>query len=99
MGDPGSVMPVGCFALLVAADPGHRALVRGGGWVNANLGNDSYFKLVAGFTKIDPAIAAKMVLEPASTSISAAQIQPMVKLMRDNGLIAGDIDLRTKMFV
>jgi hypothetical protein len=40
-----------------------------------------------------------MVLEPASTSISATQIQPMVKLMRDNGLIAGDIDLRTKMFV
>jgi NitT/TauT family transport system substrate-binding protein len=76
-----------------------RALIRGGNWVNANLGNDSYFKLVAGFTKIDPAIAAKMVLEPASTSISAAQIQPMVKLMRDNGLIAGDIDLRTKMFV
>jgi NitT/TauT family transport system substrate-binding protein len=76
-----------------------RALIRGAGWVNANLGNDSYFKLVSGFTKIDPAIAAKMVLEPASTSISATQIQPMVKLMRDNGLIAGDIDLRTKMFV
>jgi hypothetical protein len=39
-----------------------------------------------------------MKLVPAATTISPAQIQPMVKLMRDNGLLAGDIDLRTKMF-
>jgi NitT/TauT family transport system substrate-binding protein len=75
-----------------------RALIKGGGWVNANLGNAAYFKLVSSYTKIDPAIAAKMVLVPASTSISAAQIQPMVKLMRDNGLLSTDIDMRTKIF-
>jgi NitT/TauT family transport system substrate-binding protein len=75
-----------------------RALRKGGAWINANLGNESYFKLVSGYTKIEPGLAAKMKLVPAPASISAAQIQPMVKLMRDNGLLTADIDLRPKLF-
>jgi NitT/TauT family transport system substrate-binding protein len=75
-----------------------RGLRKGAAWINGNLGNESYVKLVSGYTKIDPGLAAKMKLVPAATTISPAQIQPMVKLMRDNGLLAGDIDLRTKMF-
>jgi NitT/TauT family transport system substrate-binding protein len=75
-----------------------RGLRRGGAWINANLGNEAYFKLVSGYTKIEPALAAKMKLVPAPASISAAQIQPMVKLMRDNGLLTADIDMRTKLF-
>jgi NitT/TauT family transport system substrate-binding protein len=76
-----------------------RGLRRGAAWINANLGNESYIKLVSGYTKIDPALATKMKLVPAATTISAAQIQPMVKLMRDNGLISADVDMRSRLFV
>ncbi len=76
----------------------NRAMRKGVAWINANLGNDSYLKLVAGFTKIDATLLAKMAMVPFGTTVTAAQIQPMVKLMRENGLLAADVDLRPKIF-
>lgn len=75
-----------------------RAMRKGVTWVNANLGNDSYTKLVSGFTKIEPGLLAKMQMVPFGMSVTAAEIQPMVRLMRENGLLAGDIDLRPRIF-
>jgi len=75
-----------------------RAMRKGVLWVNANLGSDSYSKLVSGYTKIEPDLLAKMQMVPFGVSVSAAQIQPMVRLMRENGLLSADIDLRPKIF-
>jgi NitT/TauT family transport system substrate-binding protein len=75
-----------------------RAMRKGVTWINANLGSDSYNKLVAGFTKIDPGLLAKMQMVPFGMTVTAAQIQPMVRLMRENGLLTADIDLRPRMF-
>jgi NitT/TauT family transport system substrate-binding protein len=74
------------------------AMRKGVTWINANLGSDSYNKLVAGFTKIDPSLLAKMQMVPFGMTVTAAQIQPMVRLMRENGLLTADIDLRPRMF-
>ncbi|MGA2395475.1 MAG: ABC transporter substrate-binding protein, partial [Candidatus Lustribacter sp.] len=76
-----------------------RAYRRGAAWVNANLGNDAYYKLVSGFTKIEPGLLARMNNLPAGTAVTAANIQPMVNLMRENGLLSSaNIDMRTKIF-
>jgi NitT/TauT family transport system substrate-binding protein len=75
-----------------------RAMRKGVTWVNANLGNDSYTKLVSGFTKIEPGLLSKMEMVPFGMSVTAAQIQPMVRLMRENGLLTTDIDLRPRIF-
>lgn len=76
-----------------------RAYRRGAEWVNANMGNDKYYKLVSGFTKIEPGLLARMTNLPAGWSVTAGNIQPMVNLMRENGLLSSaNIDLRTKIF-
>lgn len=76
-----------------------RAYRRGAAWINANLGTDAYYKLVSGFTKIEPGLLARMNNLPAGWSVTAANIQPMVDLMRENGLLSSaNIDLRPKIF-
>ena len=76
-----------------------RVYRRGTAWINANLGNDAYYKLVSGFTKIEPGLLARMNNLPAGWAVTAANIQPMVNLMRENGLLSSaNIDLRTKIF-
>lgn len=75
-----------------------RAMRKGAAWVNANLSNPAYFKLVAGFTKIEPDLLAKMQQIPAGTTVTAAQLAPMVRMMRENGLLTADVDMRSRIF-
>jgi NitT/TauT family transport system substrate-binding protein len=76
-----------------------RVYRRGTAWINANLGTDAYYKLVSGFTKIEPGLLARMNNLPAGWAVTAANIQPMVNLMRENGLLSSaNIDLRPKIF-
>jgi len=75
-----------------------RGFKKGVTWVRANLGKEPYYKLLSSYTRIDPALASKMNFFPPASSINLAAIQRMVALMRDNGLVAGSIDLRSKVF-
>ena len=73
------------------------ALKKGSDWVNANLGKEPYFKLVNGFTRLDPALIAMLKVPPSQTLVDVESLRRWGSLMRDNGLLAGDIDIASKV--
>lgn len=75
-----------------------RGFAKGAQWVDAHLGDPDYLKLVASYTRTDPALLAKMVVGPQPTDIDVAGIQHVAALMRDNGLLKGDVDVAAKIF-
>ena len=75
-----------------------RAFRKGVAWVNANLGKEPFVQLVASYTKIDPALVAKMNVPPAEATVRLAPIQELMAVMREHGLLAADIDVESKIF-
>jgi NitT/TauT family transport system substrate-binding protein len=75
-----------------------RAYRRGVGWVNANLGNEAYMKLLASYSKVDPNITAKMIFRPSPSSVNPVGFEKINKLMLDNGLLTTSIDVPSKIF-
>ena len=75
-----------------------RAFRKGGQWVNANIGKDAYFKLVAGFTKMDPARLAKMPVVPQEMEIGTDAINGIGEAMREFDLLKTKVDVTSKIF-
>jgi NitT/TauT family transport system substrate-binding protein len=75
-----------------------RGFYKGAAWVNEHLGDPDYMKLVASYTKTDPALLAKMALNPQPMSIDPKQIERVAALMKDNGLLKTDIDIPAHIF-
>jgi NitT/TauT family transport system substrate-binding protein len=75
-----------------------RAFRKGGEWVNANIGKEPYYRLVAGFTKMDPARLAKLALVPQEMEISTAAINGIGDVMREFDLLKTRVDVTPKLF-
>ena len=75
-----------------------RGFYKGAEWVDAHLGDPDYMKLVASFTKTDPALLAKMALNKQPLGIDPKQIERVAALMKDNGLLKTDIDIPAHVF-
>ena len=75
-----------------------RGFAKGAKWVDDHLGDQDYLKLVASFTKTDPALLAKMVVGSQPLDIDVAGVDHVAALMRDNGLLKSDIDIAPKIF-
>jgi NitT/TauT family transport system substrate-binding protein len=75
------------------------AFLKGGEWINANLRNDAYNQLVAGYTKTDPALIAKMVASNQPMSVDVDAAMKLAVLMKENNLLKNDIDFKSKLFV
>jgi NitT/TauT family transport system substrate-binding protein len=69
-----------------------RGLRKGDDWVNANVGKEPFFKLVAGFTKIDLAVVAAMPFTPAPFMVDPKSLRKIAELMYENGLLTAPID-------
>jgi NitT/TauT family transport system substrate-binding protein len=75
-----------------------RAFRKGGQWVNANIGKEPYFKLLSGFTKMDPARLAKMAVVPQEMEISTEAINGIGDVMREFDLLKTKVDVTSKIF-
>jgi len=75
-----------------------RAYRKGAQWVNAHHGTPEFIDLVSSYTHIDPKLAAKMVVPTAELGVSLGPIQQLTALMREHGLLHGDVDVQSKIF-
>ncbi len=75
-----------------------RSLVKGGAWVDANLGKEPYLKLVSGYTRLEPALILTMPVAKADIDIDADSLRRMEALMREHNLLSGPIDVAAKVF-
>jgi NitT/TauT family transport system substrate-binding protein len=69
-----------------------RGLRKGDEWVNANIGKEPFFKLVTGFTKIDPAVVAAMPFTSAPFLVDPKSLTKIAELMQENGLLTTPVD-------
>jgi NitT/TauT family transport system substrate-binding protein len=77
--------------LLVKYD---RAFRKGVVWYNDNLESPDLVRIISSFTKMQPELVAKLKLQKLPEVIDPDTVAATVKLMKDNGLIDGDIDVR-----
>jgi NitT/TauT family transport system substrate-binding protein len=70
-----------------------RAFRKGVQWYNANLKDPDLVRIISGFTKMQPDLVAKLDLQRLPEVVNLGSVATTVKLMKDNGLITGDIDL------
>jgi NitT/TauT family transport system substrate-binding protein len=75
-----------------------RAYKRGAAWCNAPANKEALIKLVADYTKIPPDVVARMSPVPAHAEIEPAALPRLTTMMKQSGLLTGDVDLRTKIF-
>lgn len=75
-----------------------RGFAKGAKWVDDHLGDEDYLKLVASFTRTDPALLKKMVVGPQPMDIDVAGVEHVAALMRDNGLLKSNVDIGPKIF-
>jgi NitT/TauT family transport system substrate-binding protein len=75
-----------------------RALRKGEDWVNANLGEEPYLKLIQSYTRMDPALVASMRLLRAATDADVSSLVKIAGLMRENGMLKTDIDVPRMMY-
>jgi len=70
-----------------------RAFRKGVQWYNANLRDPDLVRIISGFTKMQPELVAKLDLQQLPEVINLDAVATTLKLMKDNGLVTGDIDL------
>ncbi|MGH7035629.1 MAG: ABC transporter substrate-binding protein [Stellaceae bacterium] len=75
-----------------------KAFLDGGRWINANLHKDAYDRLVASYTHTDPKLIAKMVASEQPLDIDVDAARRLAALMKENGLLKTDIDIKPKLF-
>ncbi|CAN5268994.1 hypothetical protein BH11PSE4_BH11PSE4_41780 [soil metagenome] len=72
----------------------NRAFRKGVQWYNANLKDPELIRIVSGFTRMKPEVVAAIALQKLPEVVNVDTVAKTVKLMKDNGLISGDIDIR-----
>jgi ABC-type nitrate/sulfonate/bicarbonate transport system substrate-binding protein len=75
-----------------------RAIRKGEGWVNENLGKEPYLKLIQSYTRMDQTLVASMRLLPAATDADVKSLSRIAALMRENGMLKTDIDVPKLMY-
>jgi NitT/TauT family transport system substrate-binding protein len=74
------------------------ALRKGVRWVNENAGKSAYLELVSGYTRIDPDLVRRIHVPPELDSVDLGPIDRVVALMRENGLLDIEVDVKAKVF-
>ena len=75
-----------------------RAYLKGGEWVNANMGKPEYFELVSSFTKLDPKLIADLPRVPQQMDTDPAAINGIGDLMLEFGQLKSKIDVSQYVF-
>jgi len=72
-----------------------RAYHKGVDWVNGNLKSDELMTIVSGYTRIPPAVIARLPSAPYEKFLDPAALEPVVEQMRRNGLLDGPFDTKS----
>ena len=71
-----------------------KALRRGVEWYNANRGTPELLAIVSGFTRIDVDMLKRVRMSPSPMKVDPAEIEKTMKLMIENKLLRGPIDIK-----
>ena len=75
-----------------------KAFLKGGQWINAHLHDEAYNQLIASYTKTDPKLIAKMVASQQPLDIDVDAARQLAILMKENGLLKTDVEIKSKIF-
>ncbi|HKT18960.1 MAG TPA: ABC transporter substrate-binding protein [Stellaceae bacterium] len=75
-----------------------RGFAKGVAWFNAHIGDADFIDLVAGYSKTDRGLLAKMYTAKQPTQIDLPIMEKLVGVVKDYGLIKTDIDIASKIF-
>jgi NitT/TauT family transport system substrate-binding protein len=75
-----------------------RGFLKGADWVNAHLGDEAYLQLVAGYTRTDVKLLAKMIVAKQPTQIDGGALMRLVSLMKEYDLLKTNVDVESKIF-
>lgn len=75
-----------------------RGFAKGVAWFNAHIGDADFIDLVAGYSKTDRGLLAKMYTAKQPTQIDLPIMKKLVGVVKDYGLIKTDIDIASKIF-
>lgn len=76
-------------------DKFNRALSRSVKWFNDHKTDPETFKVISGFTKMKPELVSTLVLRSMPEKIDLTEYQKTLALMKENGLVEADIDIRS----
>lgn len=77
----------------------YASLVKGAQWINANRSSPVFYKIVAGYTKLDPTRIAVMGIPPVQADINVGDLRRLAQLMRDTGLLTSTADPAKNVFL
>jgi|SRR5579862_75160 len=75
-----------------------RGFLKGVDWVNAHFGDEAYLQLIAGYTKTDTKLLAKMVAGKQPTDINVPALKRLITLMQQYDLLKTDVNVEAKIF-
>jgi NitT/TauT family transport system substrate-binding protein len=75
-----------------------RAYNKGVDWVDANEGKQPWFELISSYTHLAPEKVKDLAPPLFPKTLRTGQIQQVVDLMRDNGMIKGDFDANSVLY-
>jgi NitT/TauT family transport system substrate-binding protein len=75
-----------------------RAYNKGVDWANQNAGTDELHKIIAGYTRLTPEQIAAIKLVPYQKTVSPADIDTVVALMRKHGMTEGAFDSKALLY-
>lgn len=75
-----------------------RGYKRGAAWVNANLGKESLFSLIAGYSGMHIDLVRRTKIPPANADVAPDALQRAAALLTYTGISTGNVDLRGKIF-
>ena len=71
-----------------------RAIIKGVEWFNQNKTSPDAHRIIAGFTRMDPAVVAKQTLRTMPTQVDLAELSKTMGLMKEHGLLKSDVDVK-----
>jgi NitT/TauT family transport system substrate-binding protein len=74
------------------------AYLQGVDWTNQNRGSDELAKIISAYTRIPPEQIKKLPLPAYEKTVNAAALEPVVDLMRKNGMMEGSFDPKSFLY-
>ena len=75
-----------------------RAMRKGAAWLNANNGNEEFYKLIGSYTRLNREQLQTMKIREIETDIDVPDMQRLASLSREHGLIDRDLPLQQMVF-
>jgi NitT/TauT family transport system substrate-binding protein len=75
-----------------------RAMRKGAAWLNANNGNEEFYKLISSYTRLQLPQLKAMKIREIVTDVNVPDMRRLEGLMREHGLLDRELDLASMAF-